>query len=89
VSRDDSSLRPSICRLLQVCGQAQYTDDVPLPSDTLHAVFVTSTKPHAKLVKVDPSAALAMEGVEGYFDHRYGEGRLAECGGSESNSKHA
>jgi hypothetical protein len=38
--------------LLQVSGQAQYTDDVPLPPNTLHAAFVTSSKPHAKLLKV-------------------------------------
>jgi hypothetical protein len=37
---------------LQVSGQAQYTDDVPLPPNTLHAAFVTSSKPHAKLLKV-------------------------------------
>ena len=47
---------------LQVSGEAQYTDDVALPPDTLHAAFVTSSKPHAKLLGVDASAALAMPG---------------------------
>lgn len=47
---------------LQVSGEAQYTDDVALPPNTLHAAFVTSTKPHAKLLGVDASAALAMPG---------------------------
>jgi xanthine dehydrogenase molybdopterin-binding subunit B len=42
------------CLALQVSGQAQYTDDVPLPPNTLHAAFVTSSKPHAKLLKVRP-----------------------------------
>eukprot|EP00878_Enallax_costatus_P021296 GHUV01022542.1.p1 GENE.GHUV01022542.1~~GHUV01022542.1.p1 ORF type:complete len:619 (+),score=146.78 GHUV01022542.1:134-1858(+) len=52
---------------LQVSGQAQYTDDLPLPPTALHAAFVTSTRPHAKLLSVDPSAALAMPGVAGYY----------------------
>ena len=32
--------------------------------------FVTSSRPHARLVSVDPSKALVMEGVVDYFDHR-------------------
>ncbi|KAF8057662.1 XDH1 [Scenedesmus sp. PABB004] len=52
---------------LQVSGQAQYTDDVPLPPNTLHAALVTSTRPHARLLSVDHSAALAVPGVVGYF----------------------
>lgn len=50
------------CVCCQVSGEAQYTDDVSLPPNTLHAAFVTSTKPHAKLLGVDASAALAMPG---------------------------
>jgi hypothetical protein len=42
----------SAAAALQVSGQAQYTDDVPLPPNTLHAAFVTSSRPHAKLLKV-------------------------------------
>uniref|UniRef100_A0A383W3H7 xanthine dehydrogenase n=1 Tax=Tetradesmus obliquus TaxID=3088 RepID=A0A383W3H7_TETOB len=52
---------------LQVSGQAQYTDDVPLPPNTLHAAFVTSSKPHAKLLKVDAAAALRLPGVVGFY----------------------
>ncbi|WIA42814.1 hypothetical protein OEZ86_008746 [Tetradesmus obliquus] len=52
---------------LQVSGQAQYTDDVPLPPNTLHAAFVTSSKPHAKLLKVDATAALRLPGVVGFY----------------------
>lgn len=50
------------CTATQVSGEAQYTDDVALPPNTLHAAFVTSKKPHAKLLGVDTSAALAMPG---------------------------
>jgi xanthine dehydrogenase/oxidase len=48
---------------MQVSGEAQYTDDVQLPPNTLHAAFITSKKPHAKLLGVDASAALAMPGA--------------------------
>eukprot|EP00752_Nemacystus_decipiens_P001718 g1661.t2 len=48
---------------LQVAGEAVYTDDIPSPRDTLFAGLVLSTKPHAKLLGVDPSAALEVEGV--------------------------
>ena len=41
----------------QVTGEAQYTDDVPLPPNVLHAALVTSTRPHAKILSVDASAA--------------------------------
>ena len=44
--------------LAQVTGEALYTDDVPLPANALHAVLVKSTRPHAKITSVDPSAAL-------------------------------
>jgi hypothetical protein len=50
------------CSHAQVSGEAQYTDDVALPPSTLHAAFVTSVKPHAKLLGVDASAALDMPG---------------------------
>jgi Aldehyde oxidase and xanthine dehydrogenase, a/b hammerhead domain len=42
----------------QVTGEAVYVDDMPLPANALHAVFVLSTRPHAKLLNVDASAAL-------------------------------
>lgn len=50
------------CDALQVSGEAQYTDDVDLPPNALHAALVTSKKPHAKLLGVDASAALAIPG---------------------------
>lgn len=63
-------LRPTLLLLvacLQVCGEAKYTDDVPLPPNTLHAALVTSSEPHAKLLSVNASAALAMHGVAAFF----------------------
>lgn len=55
----------------QVTGEAQYTADAKLPPDALHAAFVTSSIPHGRLLSVDASAARALPGVAGYFDHTH------------------
>lgn len=52
---------------VQVTGEARYCDDILKPQGMLHAALVMSTVPHARLVKVDPTAALAVPGVHGYF----------------------
>ncbi|MEW5306011.1 MAG: hypothetical protein WDW36_008516 [Sanguina aurantia] len=52
---------------LQVSGEAQYVDDLKLSADALSAVLVTSTRPHARLLSVDATAALALPGVVGYY----------------------
>lgn len=46
----------------QVTGEAQYTDDTPLPKDSYHAALVTSTRAHARLLKIDSSAIESMDG---------------------------
>lgn len=43
-------------------GRGEYTDDLA-PTGHLHAVFVRSPYPHARLASVDTSAAAAMPGV--------------------------
>jgi xanthine dehydrogenase molybdopterin-binding subunit B len=60
----------SCCRATyvhQVTGEATYVDDINHTPDVLVAALVLSTRPHARLLKVDPSAALSVEGVAGYF----------------------
>lgn len=52
---------------VQVTGEAQYADDVPLPADGLHGALVLSTRPHAKILGIDTSAAEAMPGYAGFF----------------------
>ncbi|GFR49634.1 hypothetical protein Agub_g11707 [Astrephomene gubernaculifera] len=52
---------------LQVTGEAQYTDDIKLTSDALVAALVTSVKPHARITRLDPSAALQVPGVVGFY----------------------
>jgi len=70
-------------------GKANYVDDIKL-SGMLHAVFVRSTQPHARLLKIDGAEALARPGVvavitgadlEGHVGHIQGvqtEGEVAE-----------
>ncbi|XP_077980210.1 xanthine dehydrogenase/oxidase-like [Glandiceps talaboti] len=49
-----------------VTGEAVYCDDVPPEPEELHLAFVTSTKAHAKIVKIDTIEALALEGVHAF-----------------------
>ncbi|KAM8705161.1 hypothetical protein ACLKA7_009592 [Drosophila subpalustris] len=53
--------------LKQATGEAIYTDDIPRMDGELYLGFVLSTKAHAKLIKVDPTEALAMKGVHAFF----------------------
>lgn len=51
----------------QVSGTALYVDDMKLPSNALHAALVLSTRPHARLLRVETAAAAAMPGVAGVY----------------------
>jgi CO/xanthine dehydrogenase Mo-binding subunit len=48
---------------MKVTGQAKYTADVQLPG-MLYAAMVTSAVPHARVIKVDTSAAASLTGVK-------------------------
>ncbi|MBI3370311.1 MAG: xanthine dehydrogenase family protein molybdopterin-binding subunit [Betaproteobacteria bacterium] len=43
-------------------GNGRYVDDIEIPG-ALHACFVRSPHPHARIVRIDAKAALAMPGV--------------------------
>ncbi len=43
--------------VVQVCGEAVYVDDMKM-HNMLHAALVYSSRPHAKLLSVDASAAI-------------------------------
>ncbi|KAK7104188.1 xanthine dehydrogenase/oxidase-like isoform X2 [Littorina saxatilis] len=53
----------------QTSGEAVYVDDMPLVEGEVYMGCVLSIKAHARLVRVDPSQALAMEGVLDYISH--------------------
>src|SRR3954462_7157223 len=48
----------------QVAGGATYIDDVPEVKGTLHAAPILSNVAHGRLLGVDASEALKMEGVK-------------------------
>ena len=48
----------------RIVGAALFTDDLRLPR-MVHAKFVRSTEPHARIVSIDLTAALAIPGVVG------------------------
>ncbi|EFX65041.1 hypothetical protein DAPPUDRAFT_303976 [Daphnia pulex] len=50
-----------------VTGEAIYCDDLPPVAGELHMALVLSNQAHAEIVSIDPSAALELEGVRGFF----------------------
>ncbi|MCO5564577.1 hypothetical protein L7F22_018241 [Adiantum nelumboides] len=52
---------------LQVSGEAEYTDDIPMPPSGLHAALVLSTKPHARIISIYASELDSIPGLEGLF----------------------
>ena len=61
---------PHVAAMMQTTGEAIYTDDTPPLKNELYGCLVLSTKPHAKLISVDASAALELPGVHYFVDHR-------------------
>ncbi|XP_030559376.1 xanthine dehydrogenase [Drosophila novamexicana] len=53
--------------LKQATGEAIYTDDIPRMDGELYLGFVLSTKAHARIIKLDASEALALNGVHAFF----------------------
>ncbi|ONL99116.1 Xanthine dehydrogenase 1 [Zea mays] len=53
--------------MLQVTGEAEYTDDTPTPPNTLHAALVLSKKAHARILSIDDSLAKSSPGFAGLF----------------------
>lgn len=48
-------------------GEAEYTDDAPMPPNSLHAAMILSEKPHARILSIDDSEAKSLPGVAGIF----------------------
>ncbi|PSR86829.1 Xanthine dehydrogenase [Actinidia chinensis var. chinensis] len=52
---------------LQVTGEAEYTDDTPMPPGGLHGALILSRKPHARILSIDDSGAKSSPGFAGIF----------------------
>lgn len=62
---------PHVSALKQTTGVAQYLDDIPKQNGELYAGIVMSAKAHALIKSIDPSEALSLQGVYGFFDHKH------------------
>lgn len=60
--------KPIIDGKAKITGMARYLPDVDLPG-TLHARFVPSLHAHAKVTRIDATAALALPGVAAVLTH--------------------
>lgn len=73
VSEDQSDIdpigRPMVhtSALKQATGEAVYNDDLPPFTNELYAALVTSSRPHAKILAIDESEALKVDGVERFI----------------------
>jgi CO/xanthine dehydrogenase Mo-binding subunit len=56
--------------IARLTGLAQYSDDVPLPPRTAHAVLIHSPHAHARIRAIDSSKAEAVPGVIAVLDYR-------------------
>ncbi|XP_070565849.1 xanthine dehydrogenase/oxidase-like [Ptychodera flava] len=63
----------------QATGEAVFIDDIPPRSDELAVCLVTSKKAHARIISIDATEALALEGVVCLVDARDipGQNRLS------------
>uniref|UniRef100_A0A6P4EZH7 Xanthine dehydrogenase n=1 Tax=Drosophila rhopaloa TaxID=1041015 RepID=A0A6P4EZH7_DRORH len=56
-----------VAALKQTTGEAIYTDDIPRMDGEVYLALVLSTRPRAKVTKLDASEALALQGVHRFF----------------------
>ena len=61
---------PMVTGLVLATGEATFVDDMPTVSNELFLAPVLSTVAHARLLSVDPSAALALPGVVRFLDFK-------------------
>lgn len=54
----------------QATGEAIYVDDMPRFEHELYLALVLSTKAHAKIVSIDPSEALKIDGIEDFLSYK-------------------
>jgi len=54
----------------QATGEAVYCDDMPKFKEELYLALVFSTRAHAKILRIDSTKALSMEGVVSFFSSK-------------------
>ncbi|XP_026318629.1 xanthine dehydrogenase 1-like [Hyposmocoma kahamanoa] len=58
---------PKVDGLILCAGEAKYTEDMPSLPEEVYGAFVLSTVPNGKIVSIDPSKALAENGVIAFY----------------------
>uniref|UniRef100_A0A240PM44 FAD-binding PCMH-type domain-containing protein n=1 Tax=Anopheles epiroticus TaxID=199890 RepID=A0A240PM44_9DIPT len=58
---------PKVEGLSQTAGEADYTDDIPNLPGQLFGAFVLATKPRTRILRIDPTEALARPGVVAFY----------------------
>ncbi|XP_055537446.1 uncharacterized protein LOC129725515 isoform X2 [Wyeomyia smithii] len=53
--------------LAQTSGEAEYINDMPRVWNELHGAFVMATAVHVRIIKIDATKALALEGVVAFY----------------------
>lgn len=71
----------------RLTGLAQYTDDVPLPPRTLHAVLIHSPHAHARIRGIDSSRAEAAPRVAAVLDYRRADMKYRWFAGDRANER--
>jgi CO/xanthine dehydrogenase Mo-binding subunit len=61
---------PKVDSLARLTGIAQFSDDMPLPPRTAHAMLIHSPYAHARITSIDSSKAEAVHGVIAVLDYR-------------------
>ncbi|BGP19006.1 hypothetical protein JCM10213v2_007086 [Rhodosporidiobolus nylandii] len=79
---------PHVSGLKHSTGEAIYVDDMPSYANEAYLALVLSTKAHAKLLSVDPSAALELPGVISYIDANDLPSEKANVWGSAAQDEH-
>ena len=59
-------------------GHGRYADDIAIGPDTLHAAVLRSPHAHARIVDIDVSAVLDLEGVHAVWTYEDLVGPMAE-----------
>ena len=65
---------PHVAAEKHVTGEAVYCDDLPPLVGELFMALVLSSQAHAEILSIDPSEALALPGVRGFFSAKDIEG---------------
>ncbi|XP_058838419.1 uncharacterized protein LOC131694065 [Topomyia yanbarensis] len=58
---------PKVEGLTQTAGEAKYIEDLPVIPNELYGALVLATCPRTEIVKIDPSVALQLAGVQAFY----------------------